>query len=115
VEKAVFAPPRKYLTAARLPSSDLGLQARELADVDREEDIHSASERLAKLIVARRRRQGCDELDKRSRCSKNGKGGEFWRHCDAKRDSPKGTFFFPQSVAEARLVSSPKLKATPSH
>jgi hypothetical protein len=46
----VFAPPRKYLTDARLPN-DLGLQARELADVDREEDIQSARDRLAKLIV----------------------------------------------------------------
>jgi hypothetical protein len=51
-EKAVFAPPRKYLTATRLPS-DLGLQAKELADDDRGEDIHSARERLAKLIVGR--------------------------------------------------------------
>jgi hypothetical protein len=48
----VFDPPRKYLTEARLPS-DLGLQAKELADVDREEDIQSARERLAKLIVGR--------------------------------------------------------------
>jgi hypothetical protein len=50
----VFAPPRKYLTEARVPN-DLGLHAKELADVDREEDIHSARERLAKLIVGRPR------------------------------------------------------------
>jgi hypothetical protein len=50
------APPRKYLTEARLPK-DLGLQEKELPDVDREEDIHSARERLAKLIVGRPRQK----------------------------------------------------------
>jgi hypothetical protein len=86
----VFAPPRKYLTeAARLPN-ELGLHA---AEVDREEDIHSARERLAKLIVGRRC-QGCDSdsIDKDLGVQKM---GSFWRHCATKRDSPQyRTFFF---------------------
>jgi hypothetical protein len=84
----VFAPPRKYLTAARLPS-DLGLQAKEVADDDREEDIHSARERLAKLIVGRILVKLMIVSTLKKISSKNGKRIDlFWRHHSNR------TFFF---------------------